>query len=99
MVIIIVKALIKKENFSLFEERVTSVCNDALRLEGCSSYEWYKNPQEEAEYVVYGEFQSIGHFKEYKKSPVVEMIINQVVPLTVSKPYFKHFEGEIFEQG
>lgn len=99
MVIIIVKALVKKENISLFEERLSSVSNTALRLEGCSSYEWYKNPQEEAEYVVYGEFQSIQLFREYKKSPVVEMIVNQVIPLTVAKPNFKHFQGEIFEQG
>ena len=99
MVIIIVKALINKQNTSFFEERLTSVSKAALKLEGCSSYEWYKNPQEEAEYLVYGEFQSMKHFTGYKKSPVVEMIVNQVIPLTVSKPSFKHIKGEIFEQG
>ena len=99
MIIIIVKAIVKKENISLFEERLTSVSNAALRLEGCSSYQWYRNLQEEAQYVVYGEFQSMKHFTGYKKSPVVERIVNQVIPLTVSKPCFKHFQGEIFEHG
>lgn len=98
MVIIIVKALVEEENINLFEERLTSVCHAALELEGCSSYQWHKHLQEKTEYMVYGEFQSMKHFIEYKKSPVVEMIVDQVIPLTVAKPRFKHFQGEIFEQ-
>ena len=88
-----------KENIGLFEERLTSVSSAALKLEGCNMYKWYENLQEEASYVVYGEFQSMNYFREYQKSPVVEMIVNQVIPLTVAKPNFKHFQGEIFEQG
>lgn len=99
MVIIIVKALVRQENISLFEERLVSVSNAALQLEGCNMYEWYKDPQEEGSYTIFGEFQSLNHFRAYKKSPVVEMIVNQVIPLTIVKPKFKHFQGEIFEQG
>ena len=99
MIIIIVRASVKKENSHIFEKRLESVSGAALRLEGCNMYEWYKNPQEETSYVVYGEFQSMNHFREYKKSSVVETIVSQIIPLTTAKPSFKHFQGEAFEQG
>ena len=99
MVIIIVKASVKKENVSLFEERLELVANVAKKLDGCNTYEWYEHPKEANSYTVYGEFSSIDTFKKYKKSSVVEMIVDLLIPLMTTKPSFKHFHAEIFEQG
>lgn len=99
MIIILVNTQVEKENVNFFEEKLELIANSAKELDGCKVYDWYRNPKEENSYMVYGEFHSMDHFENYKKSYVVKMIVEQLIPLTSRKPKFKHFQGEIFEQG
>jgi len=63
------------------------------------NFHWFRNPSEEGFYTVYGEFSSMSDFENYRKSAVVETIVSNLIPLTSTKPIFKHFQASIFEQG
>lgn len=86
------------ENVTLFKERLQSVVAAASELKGCSRYEWYQDTASDYQFIVYGEFESEGSFAFYK-SRIVDRIGRELLPLTVSKPSYKHFRGEVFEQG
>ena len=67
-----------------------------LLLNGCLEYYWFKDKILPNHYFVYGEFSDMQAFLNYKKSYVVDTIINQLIALTASKPKYKHFEAISF---
>ena len=99
MIIIYVSVSTPPENTSEFEDRLRRVVDAAKNVEGCLRYEWFKNPDSSNQFTIYGEFDSEENFALYKQSNVVEMIGRQLLPLTMSKPTYKHFRAEVFEQG
>ena len=99
MVIVHVSVATSSENLALFKERLQNVVAAACQQKGCVRYEWYQDTVSDHQFTVYGEFESEESFAFYKKSEVVGMIRKEVLPLTVSKPSYKHFRGEVFEQG
>ena len=99
MIIIVVTTTVARSNKELFEKTIQSVCDEAIKLDGCNNYNWYRDNNIEDAYMVYGEFESMDYFLSYKDSHVVQMIVKEIIPLTSSAPKHKHFEGEIFEEG
>ena len=99
MIIIKVETSITETNKVKFEETLTEVANSATKLNGCLEYYWFKDKILPNHYFVYGEFSDMQAFLNYKKSYVVDTIINQLIPLTASKPKYKHFEAIVFEEG
>ena len=99
MIIIYVTTTVDPKNIQAFEKTIQHVCEEALKLEGCSTYAWYRDHRTEDGYFVYGEFESMDHFLSYKDSHVVQIIGEEIILLTSSKPRHKHFNGEVFEEG
>lgn len=99
MIIIQVTTTVDLSNVDSFEKTLQLVCSEALKLDGCKTYAWYRDHRINNGYFVYGEFESMNHFLSYKDSHVVQMIGKEIIPLTSSKPRHKHFDGEVFEEG
>ncbi|WKN43190.1 putative quinol monooxygenase [Tunicatimonas pelagia] len=99
MIIIHVTTTVNPSNTDAFEKTIQKVCDDALKLKGCIAYTWFRDHHVKNGYMVYGEFESMTDFKVYKESEVVKKIVTEVIPLTSSKPKYRHFDGEVFEQG
>ena len=99
MVIIKVEVTINEVNKQIFETRLNDVIQAALLLNGCLAYHWFRQRIKSNSYFVYGEFSDIKSFQDYKKSHVVKMIVDNLIPLSVSKPEYKHFEASVFEEG
>lgn len=98
-IITYVNAVTSAENAAQFEEKLGQVASAAKHLKGCQKSEWYRNPDPTYHYTMYGEFDSEENFTLYKHSSVVDIIVKQLIPLTASKPEFKHFRAQVFEQG
>lgn len=82
-----------------FEINLKQVMNAAKAVKGCLKYQWFINPDDNSNYIIYGEFDSQENFALYRKSGVVQMIGKQLLPLLKDKPRFKHFHAETFEEG
>lgn len=67
-------------------------------LRGCTKYEWYRAGEATDAFVIYGEFDSRADFDAYRASSIVRRIGSELLPLLQSKPVFKHFEADVFEQ-
>ncbi len=99
MVIIRVIAQVKEQAEHEFEHKLRMVVEEAKKVEGYLTYEWYKHPDISCQFSIYGLFESKELFDQYKVSTVVEMIGKELLPLTLSKPEYQHFHAEVFEQG
>lgn len=98
-VIIYVSVEIQSENRGAFEVNLNQVMNSARQHRGCLKYQWFINPDNNCNYVIYGEFDTNDSFVLYRKSDIIPMIGKQLLPLIKGKPSFKHFHTEIFEEG
>ena len=98
-IIIYVSATVLPGNKKIFETTLTDIVSKARQAPGCLKYQWFVNPDNNSNYIIYGEFDSKENFALYQKSEVVSMIGKQLIPLLKDKPSFKHFLAENFEQG
>ena len=99
MILIYVHTVTSAERAPALEAMLRRVVAAARRVKGCQTYAWYKDPEADYQYTVYGEFDTEENFRLYKQSQVVEMIVQELIPLTTAKPRYKHFRAEVFEQG
>jgi quinol monooxygenase YgiN len=99
MIILYVSAKTTYENRGLFQERLSSIVTLAKSSLGCLKYEWFQDHADNNHFVIYGEFDTEENFKLYKQSDVVSNIGKLLLPLLKEKPSFKHFKGQVFEQG
>ncbi|MGH7718118.1 MAG: putative quinol monooxygenase [Gemmatimonadaceae bacterium] len=60
--------------------------------------EWCRDPESPGRYVIHGEFESMQHFREYRRSHVVARIGGELLPLLKGTPEFQHYEARVFEQ-
>lgn len=98
-IVIYVSATVLPENKEIFETTLTDIVSNARQVIGCLKYQWFVNPDDNNNYIIYGEFDSQENFALYRKSEVVSMIGKHLLPLLKDKPSFKHFRTETFEQG
>lgn len=99
MVTLHVTAKPKSGRSNQLESTLRSIVKDALGVQGCVKYEWYRVGDKDSSFVVYGEFDDRESFNSYRNSNVVKRIGREILPLLESKPAFKHFEAELFESG
>ena len=97
MVVIHVSAGVKDETVTNFEQSLREVIEDARRTTGCLKYDWYRDPDVSSHFIIYGEFDSEDNFRAYLKSPVVERISEELLPLIEGGPQFKHFKATVLE--
>lgn len=98
MIILYVSVNTTNENRNLFEERLRSIVLLAKNVSGCLKYEWFQDHADNNHFVIYGEFDTEENFSLYRKSEVVRMIGEELLPLLKSKPNFKHIRAEVFEE-
>lgn len=98
-IIIYVSVTVQPENKQKFESNLSHIVNMAKQTQGCLKYQWFLNPENNDNYVIYGEFDSDDSFVLYRKSEVVQMIGKELLPLLQDKPSFKHFRAQVFEEG
>jgi len=99
MVLIHVSVTTKDEAVNKFEPTLRSVVADARQTAGCEKYEWYRVPDSGQGYVIYGEFDSKENFERYQKSSVVKRIGEELIPLLIARPVFKHYDATVLESG
>jgi quinol monooxygenase YgiN len=98
VVVIQVSARAKVESADRFEQVLRQVVAEGRDVAGCSRYDWYRAPDAEHEVFIYAEFESEDAFAQYCKGPVVKKIGEQLIPLLVARPAFKHFRATVLEQ-
>ncbi len=81
-----------------FVANLIDIVSSARQVEGCLKYQWFINPNDISNYIIYGEFDTEKNFLLYKKSEVVSKIGKLLLPLLNGKPNFKHFRTQTFEQ-
>ncbi len=77
----------------------SNIVSLAKQEKGCLKYQWFVNPDNENNFIIYGEFDTKENFLLYRKSEIIQMIGQQLLPLVNGRPSFKHIRGEIFEDG
>lgn len=82
----------------IFVSNLIDIVSSARLVEGCLKYQWFINPDDNSNYVIYGEFDTEENFLHYKSSEVVSNIGKLLLPLLTEKPNFKHFRTQTFEQ-
>lgn len=82
-----------------FERALREVVGDARETAGCIKYEWYRVPDSQQEYVIYGEFDAKENFEKYLNSAVVKRIEDELMPLLDAPPAFKHYNATVLESG
>ncbi len=98
-IVIYVSVIALPENKEKFEINLRHIVNTAKQVKGCLKYQWFINPEDSSNYIIYGEFDTKENFAFYRKSEVVQMIGKQLIPLLKGKPSFRHFQAKIFEEG
>ena len=98
-IVIYVSALVHSEHKEKFETTLRDIVVRARQVNGCLKYQWFINPDDDGNYIIYGEFDTEESFLMYKKSDVVLNIGKHLLPLIKEKPTFKHFKTQLFEQG
>lgn len=98
-IVIYVSVNVSPETTEKFVANLTNIVSSARRVEGCLKYQWFINPDDNSNYIIYGEFDTEENFLLYKKSEVVSNIGKLLLPLLNRKPNFKHFRTQTFEQG
>jgi quinol monooxygenase YgiN len=98
-IVIYVSALVRPEHKEKFENTLRDIVVRARQVNGCLKYQWLINPDDDGNYMIYGEFDTEESFLMYKKSDVVLNIGKHLLPLIKEKPTFKHFKTQLFEQG
>jgi quinol monooxygenase YgiN len=98
VVVIAVWVKARTEGLDRFEQVLREVVSEARAEAGCSRYDWYRAPDAEREFFIYGEFDSEEAFAMYRQGPVVKKIGQQVIPLLEARPSFKHLRGAVLEQ-
>jgi quinol monooxygenase YgiN len=80
-----------------FEHIIDDIQAQVRQMTGCVKYEWFRDLYTAGRYVVYGEFESREHFDTYLKSPIVERIGAELIPLLDGQPAFKHYHASEFD--
>ncbi len=99
MVILFVDCIVLRENKNQFLKNLRNIVSSAKNEKGCLKYKWFVNPDNDNNFIIYGEFDTEENFLLYGKSEIVQMIGTQLLPLINGKPSFKHIRGEVFEEG
>ena len=99
MVVIHISAKVMDGEETNFEQRLRAVVADARQTPGCLKYEWYRVPDVSNHFIIYGEFDSEDHCHAYLKSPIIQRIGEELIPLIDGGPVFKHFRASILEEG
>ncbi len=97
MILIHVSVQTKESVTDEFEQRLRQVVNDASQAAGCIVYEWYYVPETSGRYVIYAEFDSKKNFEAYLNSAIVKRIGDELIPLLISPPQFKHFAATVID--
>ena len=97
MIVIHVSVTAKENATKEFEGILQKVVNEARNVAGCTKYEWYCVPNSACSFVVFGEFDTEENFKKYLDSSVVKRISEELFPLLVAPPTFKHYESNVLE--
>ena len=97
MIVIHVSVTANENVTKRFESTLQEVVNEARKVAGCTKYEWYCVPNLAQSFVIFGEFDTEEHFRRYLDSSVVNRIGEELVPLLVTPPTFKHYEATVLE--
>lgn len=97
MILLHVTVKTKEDVSNQFEQSLCQVIDDAHKMAGCLTYEWYRFPISPREYVIYGEFDTRENFERYLRSKIVKRIGAELIPLLDTPPAFKHFEAKVLE--
>lgn len=97
MIVAYVAVRTRPDSSREFERVIREIQRDVLQMAGCVKNEWYRHPDLPNRYVMYGEFETHEHFQHYLKSPMVERIGAELIPLLEAPPEFKHYEATAFE--
>jgi len=98
-IVIYVSVIVSSETKEKFTTNLMDIVSGARQIKGCLKYQWFINPDDNNNYIIYGEFDTEENFSRYKKSDVVSNIGKLLLPLLKEKPNFKHFRTRLFEQG
>lgn len=97
MVLIEVMVKPKADVFETFESTLRGIVEAARASVGCTHYHWYRDPEGEGTYFIYGAFETQTAFANYHQSDVVKHIGSELLPLLSAKPAFRHYEATVFE--
>lgn len=98
MIVIFISVITTTENKDRFVTNLSRVTEYAKKTNGCISYEYFINPTDSNRFAIYAEFNSEENFLLYRKSEIMQMITNDLIPFLIEKPKFKHIRSEVFEQ-
>jgi quinol monooxygenase YgiN len=96
---IYVSVTVLSETKEKFMTNLVDIVYMARRIKGCLRYQWFINPDDSNNYIIFGEFDTEENFSLYRKSDVVQNIGKVLLPLLKEKPNFKHFRTQLFEKG
>lgn len=97
MIVVYVAVKTKADAAGTFERILSEIQADVRQMPGCVRNEWYPDPASPRRYVSYGEFDTLEHFEAYLRSPAVERIGAELLPLLEGPPDFRHYNAALID--